>query len=157
VHADTGGSSAADPSAWSSNGASRASAPPSTSPPPPTRFDLVDRLAALRKAVPRMRSQHLAGEHEAEILANDEAAAYPTLGPSRSLGAGAVLLEALYLPEQKDAAMYFAMIKQPAGAPSAWEYLVVEPGGRIQQRGLLTLCERCHTEAPHDHVFGRPR
>ena len=27
----------------------------------------------------------------------------------------------------------------------------------LDQRGRLPLCERCHAEAPHDHVFGRPR
>jgi len=154
---DAGASSAADPSGWSSPGGASSAAPSAAPSALASRFELVDRLGSLRKATPRLRSQHLAGDYDGEVLVNEAASAYPTLGPSRPLGEGAVLLEALYRQEQTEVAVYFAMVKQPAGSASPWAYLVVEPNGRIQQQGVLPLCERCHTEAPHDHVFGRPR
>ncbi|MRG97950.1 hypothetical protein [Polyangium spumosum] len=156
--ADTSSTSAADPSAWSTEGA-----PPRPTPSPravsqaPQRWELADRLSSLRKATPRARSQHLSGEHDAEVLANEVATAYPALGPQRPLAAGAVLVEALYAPGSPDVALYFAMTKQPSGQGAAWEYLVVRADGQVEQRGRLALCERCHAEAPEDHVFGRAR
>jgi hypothetical protein len=152
-------SSATNPSSWSSNesDAAASSAPKATAPDKPTRWELADRLSTFRKAAPRARSQHLGGEHDAEVLANDVATAYPTLGPLRALPAGSALVEALYAPNQADVAAYFAMVKQASAAGSSWEYLVVSSSGMVEQRGALTLCARCHAEAPHDHVFGRPR
>lgn len=85
---------------------------------------------------------------------NEAAAAYPALGPERRLGAGAVLVEELHRPGSPDIEAYFAMARRPDGR---WEYLIVTPAGEVDQRGRLALCERCHAEAPHDHVFGRPR
>jgi hypothetical protein len=55
---------------------------------------------------------------------------------------------------------YFAMIKRPPGYDPGggdWEYLVVTPAGRVEQRGILPLCARCHADAPHDHLFGAGR
>lgn len=118
----------------------------------------MDRLSTFRKAAPRARSQHLAGDHDAEVLTNEAAAAYPTLGPLRQLPAGSVLVEALYAPNQADVATYFVMVKQPStAANSAWDYAVVSNAGMVERRGALTLCARCHAEAPHDQIFGRPR
>jgi len=156
--ADTSSSSAADPSAWSNEGpAPRAATSAPTAPRAPHRWELADRLGSLRKATPRARSQHLAGEHDAEVLTNDEGAPYPAVGPQRPLGGGAVLVEALYAPGSSDVALYFAMAKQPPTQGGAWEYLVVRADGQVEQRGRLALCERCHAEAPEDHVFGRAR
>ncbi len=154
--ADTSSSSAANPSAWSTDegAAPRNAASVPAAPTTPHRWELADRLGSLRKTTPRARSQHVAGEHDAEVLTNDEAAAYPSVGPQRPLAAGAVLVEALYAAGSADVAMYFAMAKQPGGG---WEYLVVRADGQVEQRGRLALCERCHAEAPDDHVFGRAR
>ncbi len=151
-------SSAANPSTWSTNeSGAEARAIATNSKDKPTRWEHADRLATFRKAAPRARSQHLGGEHDAEVLANEEAAAYPTLGPLRSLGVGSVLVEALYAPDKPEVAMYFAIVKQPLPAGSSWEYLIVSSAGQVEQRGALPLCARCHAEAPYDHVFGRPR
>lgn len=106
----------------------------------------------------RTRSEHLGGDREGEILVNEEAAAYPALGPQRALGAGAVLVEALYKPGSSAIEAYFVMARRASGGgEGGWEYMIVAPTGEIDQRGRLPLCERCHAEAPHDHVFGRPR
>ncbi len=147
------GSAAADPSAWSSAGPPP-SAPAPSQAAPSTRWEHAERLGTFRRVGPRTHSEHLGGEREAEVLVNEAAAAYPALGPERRLGAGAVLVEALYRPGSTELEAYFAMQRRPDGA---WEYLIVTPTGEIDQRGRLPLCERCHAEAPHDHVFGRPR
>ena len=100
------------------------------------------------------------GDLEAEVLANAEAKAYPVLGPARSLPPGAILVEPHYRPGSSDPVVLFAMAKQPAGFDPEggdWEYLIVEPGGTISLRGRITLCARCHAEAPNDHVFGLSR
>lgn len=150
-------SSTTNPSAWSSN-ESEARAPATTSvvPDKPTRWEHIDALGTYRRATPRTRSQHLQGEHEAEVLTNEAAAAYPTLGPSREMPPGSVVVEALYAPNQTEVAMYFAMVKQPTASGSEWQYAVVSKTGMVERRGALALCARCHAEAPHGQVFGRP-
>lgn len=152
-------SSATNPSSWSSNesDAEARSKATSATPDKPTRWEHADGLSTFRKAAPRARSQHLDGEYDAEVLANDKAVAYPALGPLRQLPVGSVLVEALYAPGRPEVATYFAMVRQPSATGSAWEYLVVSSSGMVEKRGSLTLCGRCHAEAPHDHVFGRPR
>ena len=149
--------STADLSAWSPAGSASLRAPTPSGSSAPSRWELADRLSELRHAGGRARSEHLGGDHEALVLVNDAASAYPLLGPRRSLGAGAVLVEALYRPGLPDVEVYFVMARRPDDAEGRWEYLIVAPTGQVAQRGHLVLCDRCHAEAPHDRVFGRPR
>lgn len=37
-----------------------------------------------------------------------------------------------------------------------WDYLVLDAQGAVEQRGQLPLCQRCHSEAVSDSVFGAP-
>jgi hypothetical protein len=136
----------------------------SSTPPPGEqvggRWELADKLPSLRRATPRGRSQHLSGDLLGEVLANEQASAYPALGPSRALEQGAVLVEAHFAPGSADPSVLFAMVKRPPGFDPEggdWEYLIVEPGGSIVRRGKLPLCARCHAEAPHNFIFGGPR
>lgn len=102
----------------------------------------------------------MGGDLEAEVLANDEAKAYPPLGPQGALPPGAVLVEAHYRTGSTEPVVLFAMAKQPPGFDPEggdWEYLIAEPDGLISERGHLPLCARCHAEAPHDHLFGPAR
>lgn len=97
------------------------------------------------------------GDLESEVLANAEAKAYPSLGPSRLLAPGSVLAEPHYRPGSSDIVALFVMAKKPPGFDpdgGDWEYIIVEPTGVISQRGRIELCARCHAEAPNDHVFG---
>jgi len=149
-------SSAANPSGWSSNDPdAQAQVAPKATQDKPTRWEHMDALASFRKVGARAKSQHLQGDHEAEVLVNEAAAAYPALGPARPLGPGSVLVEALYATNQTEVAMYFVMTKS-SGSNSEWEYAVVSTTGMIERRGALALCARCHAEAPHGQVFGRP-
>lgn len=133
------------------------------------RWEHWDELPKYRVAIPRAPTQHLGGDHEAEVLASPKADAYPDLGPSRALAEGSVLVERLY-PTGGDAPdVIFAMVRapQPADARAQataedlsfpWEMLVVGPDGMIEERGAggpLETCVRCHAEAPNEGVFGR--
>ena len=133
--------------------------------PPPVqslgRWEHADAARGFR-SVARVRSQHIGnGSTEAEILANDVAAAYPELGPTRRLPAGSVLLEQLRPAGNGAVSAWFAMVRSPAdaGAPTAgpgrWQFLVVRPDGELLARDP-PACARCHAEAPLDGVFGPP-
>jgi hypothetical protein len=37
-----------------------------------------------------------------------------------------------------------------------WEFVVLDAAGRLEDRGKLALCARCHAEATADWVFGLP-
>ena len=54
----------------------------------PTRWERWAEVAAYRLAVPRAPSQHLAGDHEGEVLTSAAAAPYPVLGPAVALFLG---------------------------------------------------------------------
>jgi hypothetical protein len=123
------------------------------------RWDLGAQLATLRPAAKRARSGHLTGELEADVLAGS-AGTYPKMGPDTRFAPGATLVERLFAPGAGTPSAYFVMVKRAPGfdaAGSDWEYLVVDPNGRIEQRGALPLCARCHAEAPHDRLFGAAR
>jgi cytochrome c553 len=65
----------------------------------------------------------------------------PSCGAIREAELGVFVME-------KKAEGYF-----PAGGD--WEYIVVARDGRIEARGQLATCARCHAEAPVDFVFPR--
>lgn len=128
--------------------------------PPPPPWELATELRRLHPASPRAPSEHFTGQLDGEILADDGAAAYPALGPLRRIEVGGTLVERLLPRGSPEATTYFAMVKRPVGYDPAggdWEYLVIEASGRIEQRGRLPLCARCHADAPHDHLFGSGR
>ncbi len=155
---ETQSSSASNPSAWSTNESdANAAAVATVAPDKPTRWEHMETLGTFRKAAPRARSQHLQGDHDAEVLTNEAAAAYPALGPSRQLPPGSIVVEALYAPNQTEVAMYFVMVKPSSGPNSAWDYAVVSNTGMIERKSSFALCARCHSEAPQDQLFGRPR
>lgn len=137
--------------------ASNAPIHPAVPPKPREPWAPFGALASFRRTVVRGHSQHFAGAHDGEVLANESAAMYPALGPSRTLPPGAVLVE-LDRPRGNDPVIaHLAMTKRAAGfdPPGGdWEYVVVDPTGNVEQRGILAACARCHAEAPHDHVFG---
>jgi hypothetical protein len=131
--------------AWADAPAPSASAPPR----PQERWDLAQ-LKALRPVGARARSEHLSGDFEAEVLAG---AGYPR----GAQPPGALVAERLFDTGKAASALYFVMVKRPTGFDPAgddWEYLVVTEDGRVEERGKMPLCARCHAEAPHDHLFG---
>ncbi len=144
------------PEPWPDPTAPNPAAPKSSAPvAPPEPWDLAAALARSKVVAALGPSQHLAASGEGEILADDAARAYAALPPGRELAAGATALE-----RHPGAAVVFAMVKRQPGYDrdgGDWEYLVVTTDGRVEQRGKLALCARCHAEAPHDHLFGGGR
>lgn len=146
------GARPADPG-WSDTAATSATAPP---PVRQERWDLAEQLRPLRPAAPRARSEHAGGDLDGEVLAG-AASGYPGRGPASAAGVGATLVERLFEAGGKAPVTYFVMVKREPGYDPAggdWEYLVVAPDGHVEERGKLSLCARCHAEAPHDHLFG---
>ena len=138
----------------------------SAQPSGPVRWERWNELSTYRLAIPRAPTQHLGGDHEAEILANPAAAAYPDLGPAKTLGEGAVLVERLFPAGNDTADGLFVMVRRaealetkaqptPDDPAFPWEMLVLTPDGTLEERGSIESCARCHAEAPHDGVFGR--
>lgn len=83
-------------------------------------------------------------------------AAYRALGPESRVAAGSIVIEEHKDSEGKPAPTY-AMVKRDAGFDvqgGDWEYLVLDAQGRVEQRGAIPLCARCHADAPVDHLFG---
>lgn len=83
-------------------------------------------------------------------------AAYRSLGPESQIEIGSIVIE-----EHKDntgkPGPVYAMVKRDPGydVPGGdWEYLVLDGAGRIEQRGAIPLCARCHADAAVDHLFG---
>ena len=129
-----------------------AHAPPSPLPP--------DYRASLTKVGSRRLAAqgHAGGRFDADVYVTPSAkdAAFGVLG---KIEAGTVLV----MDQSPRGAALGAgasgptlmMEKRPPGFDPAhgdWRYVVVD-GLRVED-GPLTLCARCHDEAPHDHVFG---
>jgi hypothetical protein len=156
---DGGASSATSPSSWSdgiSDGATSSAQNATSATSHGGRWEHADELSNFRIASPRVRSIHFAGEYDADVRTNQAASAYPSLGPAQALATGAIVVETLRRPASEAVVVYLVMSKiRSADENSAWEYLVLNPSSEIEQRGALPLCERCHTEAPHDHLYGR--
>lgn len=130
------------------------------------RWALAERWPSFQKVVERRRSQHLQESVEAEVFVNAQATNYRALGPSQTLGAGAVIVEALFEPGAEKPALLFVMEKQvpgtfgvgAAGANKGdWSFLIVLPDGKLGDQERSPLCIRCHAEAPHHFLFGPPQ
>lgn len=123
-------------------------------------WDLGAELPRMHRTATRAPSEHLTGEADAEVLCNDAARPYPALGPSAQIAPGAAVVERIFARGGEAVVTYFAMVKRPAGyAPGDgdWEYFVIGADQKVEERGRLGLCARCHADAPHDHLFGTGR
>lgn len=83
-------------------------------------------------------------------------ATYRALGPESHVAVGAIAVEEHRDSEGKPGPTY-AMVKRDAGFDvqgGDWEYLVLDGAGRVEQRGVIPLCARCHADAPVDRLFG---
>ncbi|WP_437290421.1 hypothetical protein [Sorangium sp. So ce406] len=158
---------AAETTAWIEGGSSPIAEPrapaasPAASPAPePAAWELAPQLASFKSATGRARSQHFTGELEGEVRINAAATPYPVLGPARVLPPGAAVVELHYPAGSTEPVTLLAMVKRPAGYDpdgGDWEYVILTAQGTSTHRGALTLCKRCHADAPHDHLFGGPR
>ena len=145
-------------------GASAGQSDPRSSDGTPTPTDKPEDLPALlptlRSAALIEKSAHASRGFAAEIVVNDAATAYPSVGPERSMPKGALLVEVLRAAPDSPAEGYLAMRKQAPGFyPDGgdWAYSAYGPDGRPLDPGANSLCARCHAEAPNNWLFGPPR
>lgn len=83
-------------------------------------------------------------------------AGYTAFGPDTKVPEGAIVLEE-HVKQSGEGGPVFAMQKREKGFDEKggdWEYFVMDRTGRIETRGVLPLCARCHGDAAGDHLFG---
>jgi hypothetical protein len=122
------------------------------------RWDVDGQLRLLEPVTKRARSEHRGGDFEGEVL-TAKGVPYPPRGAS-TIPPATTLVERLFAAGGSQAVALLVMVKQSPGFDPEggdWEYLVVSPQGRVEDRGKLAPCARCHAEAPRDHLFGGPR
>jgi hypothetical protein len=104
---------------------------------------------------------HGTGRWEAELRGSQGtgAAMAALIGPTNRMPVGSVLVERHTQRQGGVDFGLFAMQKREAGyfpAGGDWEFVVVGRDGRVEARGKLESCARCHAEAPVDFVFAPP-
>ena len=103
---------------------------------------------------------HFAGRWPAEIAVNETALEpYTHLAASSRFSVGSVLVKKHASTSSSAPGPTFVMTKRDSGfypEGGDWEYLVLDAEGRLEDRGKLALCARCHAEGNADWVFGLP-
>jgi len=103
---------------------------------------------------------HFAGRWTAVIAVNETALpTYTHLARSSRFASGSLLVKRHTSTSSAAPGPTFAMAKRDAGFYADggdWEFVVLDAAGRLEDRGKLALCARCHAEATADWVFGLP-
>jgi hypothetical protein len=111
-------------------------------------------------AKPFLSRGHFGGRWTAEIAVNEPARqTYETLAASSKFAEGSLLVKKHVVASSGNPGPIFAMIKRDVGffpEGGDWEYVALDGDGRLQARGKLALCARCHAEGNADWAFGLP-
>jgi hypothetical protein len=83
----------------------------------------------------------------------DSREAYRALRPGVTLPDGTVVAALHRDVDSTRPGPVYVMEKQNG----SWSFQVLGADGRPAEHGPLTLCARCHAEAPADMLFGLPR
>lgn len=105
--------------------------------------------------VSKLRTSHPLGDRAATVRADATATGYGKPGRN-AMPVGAMVVEELATEPDGPPLLYYVMEKQAAGFYAEggdWSYSVVSSDGMFRATGKLTLCARCHAEAPHDFLF----
>jgi hypothetical protein len=117
-------------------------------------------LAVQLERVPgRDRSEHIDGRYDRTVRVNAKAHSYAELAGSRQFDEGAVVLQDHHAEASDAVVVTFAMVKLTPGSSRAardWAFAVVDQELREAAGGDLSLCARCHSEAPNEGLFGPP-
>ena len=107
---------------------------------------------------PFVSKGHFAGRWNAEVAVNETArSTYMNLGASSRFAVGSLLVKRH--AAASGPGPIFAMAKRDPGffpEGGDWEYVVIDATGRLEERGKLAVCARCHAEANADSIFGVP-
>ena len=103
---------------------------------------------------------HFAGLWTAEVSVNEMASkAYANLAASTKFAVGSMLVKKHASTKSAAPATTFAMVKRDSGffpEGGDWEWVVLDAEGRLEDRGKLASCARCHAEGNGDWAFGLP-
>jgi hypothetical protein len=103
---------------------------------------------------------HFAGRWNAQVSVNDAARpSYANVVGSTRFAEGSLLVKRHVAATTSAPGPTFAMAKRAPGfftEGGDWEYIALDADGRLQERGKLASCARCHAEANADNVFGLP-
>lgn len=130
---------------------SASAAEPQAGPTHLPRFAEIQSFAAMSK----LRTSHPLGDRAATVRVDASAAGYGKPGRA-PMPIGAMVVEELATEPDGPPLLYYVMEKQPAGFYAEggdWSYSVVSSDGMFRASGKLTLCARCHAEAPRDFLF----
>jgi hypothetical protein len=115
------------------------------------RWRRADELARLTPVPGRGPSEHLSGRYERSVLVNDVASPYTRLLGHRGLPVGALVAQRHH-PKGGDAvASWYVMEKV---AEDRWTFVVLDPDLALAAEPDVAACQRCHVDAPYDHLFG---
>ena len=93
-------------------------------------------------------------QSEARVNGGTEQAMASLVRPTDSMPVGSLLVQ--NHSQNGTKLGYFAMKKREPGYFSEggdWEYVVVSRDGRVESRGKIESCARCHAQAPVDYLF----
>ncbi len=122
------------------------------------KWEKHDAIGDLEVLLPDFPSRgHGTGSWDATLLGSEGAGeALDALVPGRALPVGTLFVQKHRQRHVGEEIGYFVMEKQRKGyfpAGGDWEYAVVRRDGRVEHRGKLEPCARCHAEAAVGFVF----
>jgi hypothetical protein len=133
---------------------------------PPDAGPVWERIGEVA-AYPRMAKEpfasqgHFDGRWIADVFANALAAPqYVKLPVATTFPQGSVIVQRHTERLGGSAGPLFAMVKREPGyypAGGDWEYVVTHSDGRLEDRGQLQQCARCHAEGTSGWLFGLAR
>lgn len=104
----------------------------------------------------RGASEHDDDRYERTLsVSPEQVERYRHLTQGTVMPAGTIILQRHHEPGQEAVAVRYAMVKKE-GPPDAWQFVVLDDALRVAADAQLTLCVRCHQEAPFNGLFGLP-
>jgi hypothetical protein len=121
-----------------------------------SRWAHADELPSLAQIGGRERSEHLDGAYERTVVVNDAAAGYAHLTAGTRFPPGALVVQRHHAGDEVVAYYVMERVEAPEDDPlGGWRFSVVDPALRAAATEM-SLCARCHREAPFGSLFGPP-
>ncbi len=121
------------------------------------RWARADEMPKLSLLSGRSPSEHLDGVFDRTVMVDAAVSGYRTLTATTTMVAGALIVQRHHPRGAERVIAYFIMEKLEKGArPHArdWRFLVVDEKLRVAADQQLSLCARCHADAPFNGLFG---
>jgi len=120
------------------------------------RWAHADSIAHLVDLEVRGPSEHDDARYERTLrISAAQAEAYRHLTLGTVMPTGTVIVQRHHEPSSEEVTGRYAMVKVE-GEPDAWTFVVLDQAMRVAADEQLTLCGRCHGDAPFHGLFGIP-